>query len=217
MPYRERHRDRGSRRARASLVEIGRELREARHAAGLRQVDVARTAAISAAWVSRVERGTAAEVGLRRLTIMLAAVGLDLSVRAYPGGQPLRDEGHRRLLRRIRALLPEAASWRTEVPLPGAHDARAWDAMTGLWGLQVGIEAELRPSDLQALERRLALKIRDGRVDRVLLAMADTRHNRRILRIAGEDLRGLFPVQGRAARNALHEARDPGGNLLLLA
>jgi len=217
MSHRERLRDRGVRRARASLAELGRELREARRSAGLRQLDVARATGISPSWVSRVERGVATDVGFRTLAVMLSVVGLDLSVRAYAGGQPLRDEGHRRLLARTRALLPKDASWRTEVPLPRPGDQRAWDAMSDLWGLRVGIEAELRPTDAQALERRLALKQRDGEADRLILVLADTRANRTLMRIAGDALRASFPLQGRAALAALRSTADPRCNLLLLA
>lgn len=217
MPYKERHRDRGARRARSSLIEIGRELRLARHAAGLRQRDVAHAAGIDASWVSRIERGLANEAGLRLLSIMAAIVGLDLSVRAFPGGQPLRDEGHRQLLARIRALLPRGAPWQTEVPLPRSGDQRAWDAMTRLWTLRVGIEAELRPSDLQSLQRKVALKRRDGGVERVFLVLADTRHNRALVRLVGDELRVAFPLQGPAARAAVVGATDPGCDLLFLA
>lgn len=164
-----------------------------------------------------MERGQAEEVGTRLLCVLLAVVGLDLSLRAYPGGQPLRDEGHRRLLARIRGLLPDGSPWQTEVPMARSGDQRAWEAMTRLWGLRVGIEAGLRPSDLQARERRLALKIRDGGAERVLLVMADTRHNRSLLLIAGEGLRGLFPLQGREAKAALRAPSNPGCSLLLLA
>ncbi len=216
MSHRERHRDRGVRRARTSLAEPGRELREARRADGLRQIDVARAAGVSASWVSRVERGTAGDAGLRALSLMLAVVGLDLSVRAHPGGQPLRDQGHRQLLSRGRDLLPRGAPWRTEVQLPRPGDMRAWDAMTQLWGLRVGIEAELRPTDLQALERWLALKLRDGGVDRLILFLADTRANRALLRVAGDALRVMFPLQGRTALAALRSPADPRCNLLLL-
>jgi transcriptional regulator with XRE-family HTH domain len=216
MPYRERARDRGVRRSRASLAEIGRELRQARQSAGLRQSDVARASGVSASWVSRVERGVSGEVGLRLLSVMLAVVGMDLSVRAYPGANPLRDEGHRRLLVLARGLLPEDAPWQTEVPFPNAGDQRAWDAVTRLWDLRVGIEAELRPNDLQALQRRLALKLRDGGVDHLVLALPATRHNRALLRHAGQDLRAMFPLQGREALAALKAATDPGCNLLIM-
>jgi transcriptional regulator with XRE-family HTH domain len=216
VAIKERQRDRGTRRARASLAELGRELREARRAAGLRQVDVARLAGVSSSWVSQVERGTAANVSFGLLGVLLAIVGLDLSVRVYPGGSPLRDEGHRRLRGRFRALLPEGAPWRTEVPLPQPGDQWAWDAVTELWRLRIGIEAELRPTDLQALQRPIALKKRDGHVDRVVLVLADTRHNRSLLRLLGDSLRDPFPIQGRAARLALRSALDPGADLLVL-
>jgi transcriptional regulator with XRE-family HTH domain len=200
-----------------SLAELGRELREARRSAGLRQADVARAAGISPSWISRIERGLAAEVGVRMLSILLAIVGLDLSARAYPGGHPLRDEGHRRVRERARCLLPESAPWQTEVPVAGRGDLRAWDALTRLWGLRVAIEVELRPSDMQALDRRLALKFRDGDVDRLVLVIADTRHNRALLRLVADDLARMFPIQGSAARAALRAPRDPGCNLLVLA
>jgi transcriptional regulator with XRE-family HTH domain len=109
MAHRERPRDRGTRRARRLLAELGRELREARLGAGLRQADVARAARVSSSWVSRVELGQAAEVGMRKLTVMLAIVGLDLAARAYPVADPLRDDGQRRLLARFRTLLPAHA------------------------------------------------------------------------------------------------------------
>jgi transcriptional regulator with XRE-family HTH domain len=192
-------------------------LREARRSVGLRQVDVARVAGVSPSWVSQIERGVASDISFRLLAVLLAIVGLDLSVRAYPGGSPLRDEGHRRLLGRVRALLPEGAAWRTEVPLPQPGDQRAWDAMTRVWGLPVGIEAELRPTDLQALERRLALKKRDGGIDRLILVLADTRANRALLRLIGDSVRDSYPIQGRAARVALRSIGDAGGDLLLLA
>ncbi len=148
---------------------------------------------------------------------MAAIVGLDLSVRAFPGGQPLRDQGHRQLLSRIRVVLPQGAPWQTEVPLPQRGDKRAWDAMTRLWTLRVGIEAELRPSDLQALERKVALKRRDGGVERVFLVLADTRHNRALLRLVGDELRVTFPLQGPAAKAAVTAKTDPGCDLLFLA
>jgi hypothetical protein len=119
------------------------------------------------------------------LSVMLAVVGLDLSVRAYPGGPPLRDDAHRQLLIRFRALLPPGTAWRTEVPLPLPGDQRAWDALMTLWGRRVGVEAEMRPTDVQALERKLTLKLRDGGVDRLVLVLADTRSNRHFLHHVG--------------------------------
>lgn len=216
MVNRERHRDRGTLRARVQLGKLGQELRDARLALGLRQVDVARAAGISTSWVSRIERRQAKEVGYRVLCVLFAVVGMDLSSRAFPGSAPLRAEGHRKLLDRFRLLLPEGVPWRTEVPLPGNGDPRAWDARTELWALRVAIEAETRLTDSQALERRLMLKVRDGNVERLILVLADTRDNRRVLREVGDSLRASFPLQGQAARAALRSPKDPGCNLLVL-
>ena len=88
MGVRERPRDRGVRLARAALIQLGREIREARRGLGLRQIDVARVTGVSGSWISRIERGVAPEVGVRLLAVVLAVVGLDLSVRAFAGGAP---------------------------------------------------------------------------------------------------------------------------------
>jgi transcriptional regulator with XRE-family HTH domain len=178
---------------------------------------VARAAGVSRAWVSQIELGQAHDVGLRALCVMLAVVGLDLSARAYPGGSPWRDQGHQRLLERFRAMLPPGITWQTEVPLPIPGDPRSWDAMAGLWDRRVGVEAEVRLTDLQALERRLALKRRDGGVDRLVLVVADTRSNRTLVRSAAASLATTFPLQGRAAIAALRSPTDPQCDLLMLA
>jgi hypothetical protein len=141
---------------------------------------------------------------------------MDLSVKTYAGGDPLRDRGHHALLARVRSTLPSATSWRTEVPLPIVGDQRAWDALTDLWGLVVAIGAEMRLADLQALERRLWRKVRDGRIDRFILALVDTRANRVAVRELAEALRPGFPLQGAAALAAIRSGRDPGCHLLIL-
>jgi transcriptional regulator with XRE-family HTH domain len=151
--------------------ELMREARESRFGYGLSQDDVARAIGMSRSRYSRIERGLVPTVSLVTAAEMLAVVGLDLSVRTYPSGEPIRDAAHAALLERLRRLLHGSLRWRTEVPLPDPRERRAWDAVVsgrdaiGLW--QMGVEAETRPRDLQALERRLALKERDGGVDAV--------------------------------------------------
>jgi transcriptional regulator with XRE-family HTH domain len=216
MAAQERQRDRGARRGRLVLADLGRELREARRAHGLSQEAVGRAAGVSHAWISRIELGRATDVHLVELSTILAVVGLDLAARAYPGASPLRDAGHHRLMTRVRALLPPDAPWRTEVPFPRTDDQRAWDAWTRLWNVTYGVEAEMRPTDLQALERRLRLKLRDGGVDRLLLALADTRANRSFVAGMGEALRDIVPIRQSAARAALRSGVDPGAGLLLV-
>ena len=82
--------------------------------------------------------------------------------------------------------------------------------------VRIGLEAETRGRDSQALQRKLALKRRDGNVDHVILLMADTRHNRSFLRAAGEGLHRDFPIPGRIALERLSEGRDPGGSSIIL-
>lgn len=121
----------GRARGRRLSVELGREIRAARRTAGLSQRAVAAAVGISQSQLSKIERGVAAPTILT-LTATAAVVGLDLSIRAFPGGSPLRDTGHVRVLARLRALLPESYQWRTEIPLPMPGDQRAIDAMVAV-------------------------------------------------------------------------------------
>ena len=110
----------------------------------------------------------------------------------------------------------ELGTTSTEVPLPNPGDRRAWDAMIRLAQVRVGVEAETRARDAQELQRRLALKRRDGGVEHLILLLADTRHNRAFLRAAGESLRADFPLSGRAVLDRLAAAQDPGGSAIVL-
>lgn len=212
----EKRDDRAKRTARDALHQAGSELRTARLALDLSQGVAAHAIGMSASAWSRLERGAAPYLPVMDLARALAVVGLDLHVRAYPGGQPLRDQAHLELLDRLRARLSARARWRTEVPLPNPGDRRAWDALILLPDVRVGVEAETRGRDSQDLQRRLALKRRDGGVDHVVLLMADTRHNRRFLRLAGEGLLSDFPVPGNVALERLAAAEDPGGSAIIL-
>jgi hypothetical protein len=58
----------------------------------------------------------------------------------------------------LRERVAQTFIWQTEVPLGPAGDLRAWDALLGLSRERVGVEAETRITDLQAVARRLALK-----------------------------------------------------------
>jgi hypothetical protein len=97
----------------------------------------------------------------------------------------------------------------TEVALPIDGDRRAWDAMIVGAGWRVGVEAETVLDDIQAVERRLALKRRDGDVDHVILLVADTRRNRLAL-AAAPGAFGDLPPRARMARRTLAAGRNPG-------
>ncbi|HEX7949162.1 MAG TPA: hypothetical protein VF494_02345, partial [Candidatus Limnocylindrales bacterium] len=77
-------------------------------------------------------------------------------------------------------------------------------------------EAESRLGDLQAMERRLALKCRDGGIDRVILLVNDTAANRRVVRLHLDALRVRFPLAGREVLAALHAGEAPASNGLIM-
>ena len=208
--------ERAQRPIRETLATLGREIRLARLVHDLSQTAAGGAIGVSTSAWSRMERGASPNLSLLDLGRALAVVGLDVHVRAYPGGRPLRDDAHVRLLERLRGRLGTGARWRTEVPLPIAGDRRAWDALITLEAARIGIEAETRAREAQELQRRLALKQRDGAVDHIILLLADTRHNRSFVSACGEGFRSAFPIHGRRALQQLAVPADPGGSAIVL-
>jgi transcriptional regulator with XRE-family HTH domain len=216
MATRERRVDRGRRLAGRALLLIGEELREARIQAGLTQRELSAIVGISPAEISRIERGRSPHIAYETLVLLGSALGLDIPLRAYPNGAPVRDAPQLALLARFRDLLPTGHRHRTEVPLGIAGDLRAWDEVIDGRGWSLPVEAETRVRDVQALLRRLALKCHDARVQTMLLVVADTRHNRHVLRLAAADFAAAFPVRGRDALAALRRGEKPAGSAILL-
>ncbi len=212
----ERRDDRVKRVAHAALTNIGLEIRQARLNHDLSQSQAAAAIGKSNSAWSRIERGESPKLPLLDLALAAAVVGLDLNVRAYPGGSPVRDRAHLALLERLRALLEPTVGWRTEVALPNPGDRRAWDALVSLPSMRIGVEAETKVRDAQELQRRLSLKRRDGGVDHLILLLANTRHNRAFLRMAGRGFLADFPVPGATALARLSAAEDPLGSSIVL-
>jgi hypothetical protein len=50
----------------------------------------------------------------------------------------------------------------------------------------------------------------------VILLVADTRHNRSVLRLASAEFRASFPVRGAVALAALDQRRIPDGSAVVL-
>lgn len=189
--------------------EMGREIRGARTAGGVSQREAGAVVGISHSQFGRIERGELEEVSVDQLSRACSAVGLRLLVRAVPDADPAIDAGQLALLGRFRKLLPTGITFRTEVPLPLPGDRRSWDAIAKLDGGDTAIEAETRLRDVQALDRRGGLKRRDGRIDRVILLVADTANNRAMLELHREDLRANFPLDGRHVLPSLRAGRAP--------
>lgn len=216
MTARETRYEHAAARTREALTTVGRELRLARRQHALSQRAIGAAAHCSRSMVSRVERGLVPELTLGDAAAMMAAVGLDLVIRAVPGGDPVRDAGHAALLARFRARLHPTLRWATEVPLPIPGDRRAWDAFVAGTDWRLGVEAEMRPNDLQALERRLALKQRDGGVDRLVLLLPNSSANRRLVRAHEATLRTRFPLPGSKAMAMLAAGHQPAADALVV-
>jgi transcriptional regulator with XRE-family HTH domain len=223
MAVRQRRVDLGMERGRDLVQGAAREFKAARLNAGLSQDAVAKGSGFSRPQYGRIERGRSPEVSIAALSRVAAVLGLETSLRFFPAGDPVRDAGHLALLDRFRARLHPTLVLRTEVPFPRAGDRRAWDATVtgflvpvGRTGRRGAVEAETRPVDVQALDRKLALKERDGAADWLILLLADTRHNRSILAGPGAALRARFPLDGRRALELLAAGVDPMQNAIVL-
>jgi transcriptional regulator with XRE-family HTH domain len=197
---------------RQRLAEDARALRQA---SGLSQDTLAEAAGVSRDWLADLEHGRLRVVDLRRLALVFACLGQKLVVNAYPTGAGLRDAGQLRLLGRFNARL--APTWQrvAESPMPIPGDLRAWDELL-IGSVRIGVEAETRPADLQAIRREMALKLRDSGADRMILLLADTHRNRALVRATVAPMRQSFPLDTRETLAALAAGRDPGADGLVL-
>jgi transcriptional regulator with XRE-family HTH domain len=207
---------RADRRTAALLGRLGSELRTARNAAGLTQRDAARVAGCSPTEISRIERGIAPWVDVATLMRLATVVGLDLWIRTYPSGEPLRDAAHLRLTEALKALVGSALTVRGEVPVGDVRDRRAWDlALTDPPGRICGTELETRIVDAQAQMRRITQKQRDAGVDRLLVVVADTRANRIAIRSAAPLLGSTLVIDDPFALQALAIGELPPRDALI--
>lgn len=207
----ERARQRADEDDRRVRAEIGR----ARRGAGLSCDAIGAACGISGSAAWRIERGITKTVDIRTLACLGSMVGRDIRLQAFAADDPIRDAGHVRLLERLRVRLHPDLRWRTEVPIPIANDRRAWDATIRGSGWLMAVEAETVLDDLQAVERRIALKQRDGHLERTILLAAETPRNRRALRAAPNAF-AQFRRDARTTLRALAAGRDPGPSVILI-
>ncbi|MGH2392862.1 MAG: helix-turn-helix transcriptional regulator [Candidatus Limnocylindria bacterium] len=189
------------------IERLGIEVRVARVAEGMSQAAVAARAGVSQASVARLEAGDA------RLSVVIvgsvfAAVGMDLSLRAFPGpGVRLRDSGQIALTDSIRAAAHP--SWRLTLEAPvGDQNGQAADVLLlgRSFGLHIEVEsalvdlqAQLRKGQLKrdVLERRLAVKLA------FVMALGESERNRNAVRAAGQVVRAALPASAREVLTAL--------------
>lgn len=214
------HVARGRQRGHQLRSSIGDEIRRARIASGLRQTDLAVSLGISDSEVSRIECGGASWLSVDVAAQLCSVTGLELWLRAYPAGDPLRDAAHVRLLEALRRIIGPGLSLRAEVPIGPPRDLRAWDATIGSGRAWVHAELESRLTDAQALVRRLTLKLRDAsapRIQGLVLVLADTRTNRGAALAARSTLASIAPASPSEILEGLRAGRlpDRGGVIFL--
>jgi transcriptional regulator with XRE-family HTH domain len=141
MPTRETRRDRADRATRAVLVDLGMEARDARIGAGISLATVGAVCGLSPSEVSRLERALIANASIRALNRIAHDSGHQISVKLYPGDDPIRDVAHARLIERVRQRIDPRFHSQTEAPLPGKSTLRGWDAMLTLDAERTAIEA----------------------------------------------------------------------------
>lgn len=207
-----RRRRAASRRTILTMARIAEEMRAARGSLGLSKSGVAATAGVARSTVDRVESGTASiEVSL--LAAVLAAVGLDLSLRTYLSEAfRVRDHAHAALVGRMRG---EARHWRARIEVPAGEHGRAADLV--LYGADevLHIEVERRLVDFQAQLRsahlkRDALALTTDRPVRLVLAIADTRANRMTAAPLHDLIRSQLPAVPRAVFQAIRSGTSLG-------
>jgi len=198
---------------------VGEDFRERRLSLGTSQDHVARACRLSRSRYCRIEAGKIETLTIVELNRIATVLGLDASVRLYPGGAPVRDRAHSE---RLQSLLRHAApplTFRTEVPLPSADDRReqrAWDAVLFGSGERTAVELEMRVRDIQAAERRLALKRRDDPTEHFVLAIADTRTNRQVLAVLGDQIADVSRVKTATVLGAMAAGTHPPSGYLLI-
>jgi transcriptional regulator with XRE-family HTH domain len=215
MAANERVRDRGRRNARQLREHLSRELRHARLEAGLSQSVVAQAVGLSQSVVSRLERAEPGSASLENLCAISAALGLRPSIKLYPDGPPVRDAPQLHLLDRLRGRIHRSFRWTSEAPVGPVGDLRAWDVRLDGPG-SIGVDAETRLHDVQSLQRRFELKVRDSGVERAVLVVSATHHNRLVIREFRVALRSTFPGEARETLVALERGRLPDENGIIV-
>ena len=211
--------ERGDRRGRRARGGFAEEVRERRIELGLSQRIVAAAARLSRPRYTKIEGATVHTLTIDEAARISSVLGLDLSVRVYPGGDPLRDGASAARLHALGSRVARPLHFRTEVPLPAHPDhraRRAWDAEVRGAGARTTFELEMRIRDAQAIERRIALKLRDDPPDHFVLMVAATRHNRQVLANHPQFFADLPRLRPSTVLRALDAGRHPPSALILV-
>ncbi len=208
--------DRGTRLGNRLETRLTSELRTARETANVSQRRLAALLGVSQTDIWRAETGRR-RVTLESLAAWASVLGLELSAGLHPFGDPIRDRGHQALIARFIAAL--APTWRIarELPFPTPGDPRTWDAVIRVSAQIVGVECETRVRDVQAFTRRVHQREATGGVHAILIVLADTATNRRLLPQLLAALGESYVTPRRRLLNALRSGQPvPGSGVVLL-
>lgn len=200
---------------RRQIAELLDEIHERRLMSGATQARLAEAVGTSRSLVGTIERDELADPGLIQLARLAAAVGLDLSLRAFPATSLLRDAGQVSLLNRLRAECHPALPWTLEAMVaPG--DPRAFDALIGQRPNAAAVEAVSRLRDVQRQTRPIQAKLEASGLTAGILLIGATKANRAALREAGRQLTDAFPLDSRRLLAMLRRGEVPqvGGIVL---
>jgi transcriptional regulator with XRE-family HTH domain len=200
----------GTRRGERALQLLADEFREMRLSIGVPQRQVATAVRVSRSVCTRIEAGRAGQLSIVMAARIAAVLGLDLSIRVFPGPEPVRGGAHAKRLHAVLAYVAAPLSYggRSSIAQRSGQptEQRAWDAVITGRDKRTSIELEMQVRDGQALERRMALKLRDDPVDGFLVLLADTRRNRQTL----ADHPELFPQLPRLTLSVIIKALRAG-------
>ena len=207
MATKETRRQRAQRKGRELVRRLLHEIRDARLTARLSQADVASAMSWSQAGYARFEGAQLKDLGVIDLSMAAGVLGYEVSVGLHPIGDSLRDKGQLAVGKRFASLLSDAWRVTDETLLPGAGEQRAWDKLMRLIGASprylVGVDIETKVWDVQALVRRTRGRERDGHADHILVVLADTAHNRRVVDELRGALGGAYMTPARTIMRAL--------------
>lgn len=217
MATKETRLDRGRRRGRAVAARLMAEIIATRRALNVSQRALAhelrrsQTAVVRLEHLAKVDRLSFVEVAE-----IASLLGFELGAALHPLGDPLRDRGHQQLIKRFRNLLATSIKVVAEAPLPNIGDRRSWDLLLRCVAQLIGVEAETRVRDGQLLVRRIRERERDGGVDEVLLVLAESAVNRRLLPQLLESLGPRFATPPRLVLRALRDGKPLAGSGVIL-
>ena len=216
------------------LVRVGLSIRALRRRRGWTQTQLGRRAGCTGSWISRIERGLAATIGLGDLDRVVGALGARLSVRVLWQGEELDrilDRDHPQIVEAVLVLLAREGWVATpEVTFQvggerGSIDILAWhpvartmlvievkSVVPDIQATLSGIDRKARIAPVLAREREWAIRA----VAR-LLVLPDDRTSRRRVETFAITFDRALPARTREIRRWLRAPEGPIAGVLFLS